>query len=145
MLVTWCVCHNIPRQLLLALAHWLCEHYDSDHRARSLVNHVHLHLMPTMNPDGFAMRTRNNRNDIDLNRDFPDPIQHLAAVWPGGLGTEQPETRAVMNWTLEVGFAASASLHEVSGCVWYCRLRACFKKNESSSRCTPVAPTRVRW
>lgn len=173
-------------QLLLALAHWLCEHYETDHRARSLVNHVHLHLMPTMNPDGFALHTRNNmcddvggalichtcncmqcmkiafdtcwypawtlvhaashwstlhhvgqcclncvqsttaivpstsiltphcaRNDVDLNRNFPDPIQDAAEHWRRGLGHEQPETRALMNWTLDVGFTAAAALHEV--------------------------------
>ena len=53
------------------------------------------------------------RNDIDLNRNFPDPIQDAAGALLHGRGTEQPETRAVMNWTMQVGFAASASLHEV--------------------------------
>jgi len=35
---------------------------------------MHLHILPTMNPDGFALRWRGNANNIDLNRDFPDQV-----------------------------------------------------------------------
>lgn len=48
---------------------------------------------------------------IDLNRNFPDPIRD-----PGmeRSGFEQPEVRAVMDWTLLMpgGFTASGALHE---------------------------------
>lgn len=30
-----------------------------------------------MNPDGFDSRTRNNANDVDLNRDFPDQVRSV--------------------------------------------------------------------
>lgn len=39
-----------------------------------IVKHVHLHILPTMNPDGFALRRRGNANNVDLNRDFPDQV-----------------------------------------------------------------------
>lgn len=42
-----------------------------------IVNKVHLHLLPSMNPDGFAASphpSRNNPHDVDLNRDFPDQV-----------------------------------------------------------------------
>jgi hypothetical protein len=48
------------RVLLLALAEWLCANYDSDDRAKELMDRVHLYLMPSMNPDGFAANRREN-------------------------------------------------------------------------------------
>lgn len=46
-------------------------------QATLIVDKIHLHLLPSMNPDGFAAETgptRNNARDIDLNRDFPDQV-----------------------------------------------------------------------
>jgi murein tripeptide amidase MpaA len=48
------------RQLLLALAEWLCANYAVDAAARTVVTKTHLWLLPTMNPDGFAAGTRAN-------------------------------------------------------------------------------------
>ena len=31
-----------------------------------------VHLLPSMNPDGYVNKSRNNANDRDLNRGFPD-------------------------------------------------------------------------
>lgn len=47
-------------------------------QATLIVDKIHLHLLPSMNPDGFAAETgptRNNAHDIDLNRDFPDQVR----------------------------------------------------------------------
>lgn len=50
-------------------------------QATLIVDKLHLHLLPTMNPDGFAAQkpgpTRNNAHDVDLNRDFPDQVPHF--------------------------------------------------------------------
>lgn len=43
-------------------------------QATLIVNNVHLHILPSMNPDGFDMRRRGNANNVDLNRDFPDQV-----------------------------------------------------------------------
>lgn len=71
--------------------------------------------MPTMNPDGYevsrigdegSVSGRNNANNVDLNRNFPDQY-----------GTneynqiQEPETQAVMNWSLATQFVLSANLH----------------------------------
>lgn len=45
---------NARRQLLVALAEWLCAHHRRDARAGRIVADMHLHLLPTMNPDGYA-------------------------------------------------------------------------------------------
>lgn len=43
-------------------------------QAKSILEKVQVHLLPAMNPDGFALRRRENANGVDLNRDFPDPV-----------------------------------------------------------------------
>ena len=55
----------------------LCESYGLDDRITSLVNSTRIHIMPSMNPDGFenshekdrsSIMGRANDNNIDLNR-----------------------------------------------------------------------------
>ncbi|KAL3621531.1 suppressor of los1-1 [Castilleja foliolosa] len=90
----------VGRELLLLLANWLCNNYMKDPLATLIVNGVHLHILPSMNPDGFSLRRRGNANKIDLNRDFPDQMD-----------SRQPETKAIMDWLEDIHFTASASLH----------------------------------
>lgn len=52
---------------VLSNVHWSLQ-------ATSIVDNVHLHLLPSMNPDGFSLRRRGNANNVDLNRDFPDQV-----------------------------------------------------------------------
>ena len=52
------------------------------------------------------------RGDVDLNRDFPDPLL-LGSTGLYPTGDEQPETLALMKWTSGTHFVASASMHEV--------------------------------
>ena len=52
------------------------------------------------------------RGDVDLNRDFPDPLL-LGSTGLHPTGDEQPETLALMKWTTQTHFVASASMHEV--------------------------------
>ncbi|KAF9687048.1 hypothetical protein SADUNF_Sadunf02G0053200 [Salix dunnii] len=75
--------------------------------ARLIVENSHLHILPSMNPDGCFLRRRGNVSNIDLNRDFPDQFFSLN----NDINARQPETRAIMNWLREIQFAASASLH----------------------------------
>ncbi|XP_028799970.1 carboxypeptidase SOL1 isoform X1 [Neltuma alba] len=97
----------VGRELLMFLANWLCDNYPKDPLATLIVENIHLHMLPSLNPDGFSLRRRNNANDIDLNRDFPDqffPINENEDA-------RQPEARAIMNWLREIKFTASATLH----------------------------------
>lgn len=47
---------------------------------------------------------RNNSNNYDLNRNFPDQFVHVT-------DPPQPETRAVMAWLKSYPFVLSANLH----------------------------------
>ncbi|XP_048226807.1 carboxypeptidase SOL1 isoform X2 [Ricinus communis] len=97
----------VGREMLIRLANWICDNYMKDPLARLIVENAHLHILPSMNPDGFSMRRRGNANNIDLNRDFPDQFFPMNS----DMYTRQPETRAIINWLREIHFTASASLH----------------------------------
>ncbi|ESW15573.1 hypothetical protein PHAVU_007G083600 [Phaseolus vulgaris] len=97
----------VGRELLIFLANWLCDNYLKDPLVKLIVENVHLHLLPSMNPDGYSLRKRGNANNIDLNRDFPDQFVSIN----DDEDSRQPETRAIMNWLRDIRFTASATLH----------------------------------
>ena len=57
----------------------------SDPRVAALLSRTVLHLAPAVNPDGFDLRRRENAAGVDLNRDFPDPLELHANVPVGKL------------------------------------------------------------
>ncbi|KAL2894428.1 Carboxypeptidase SOL1 [Bienertia sinuspersici] len=97
----------VGRELLIRLANWLCDNNAKDPLAKLIVENVHLHILPSMNPDGFAFRKRGNAKNVDLNRDFPDQFFAINDLE----NTRQPETKAIMHWLQRIQFTASASLH----------------------------------
>ncbi|XP_034254819.1 carboxypeptidase E-like [Thrips palmi] len=126
----------LGRELLLKLAHHLCESYRAgDPDVQKLVNITRIHLLPSMNPDGWQMATesggknflvgRNNAHDVDLNRNFPDLDRimfsneeahvehnnHLLAQMDRLDKPLEPETKAVMRLIMQVPFVLSANLH----------------------------------
>jgi protein MpaA len=66
----------------------------------TLPEHVHLWIIPTMNPDGYAHNNRYNAARVDLNRNFPIHWVHTNGAYPTGpRPASEPETRAVMAFT----------------------------------------------
>ncbi|XP_046891555.1 carboxypeptidase D [Hypomesus transpacificus] len=103
----------VGRELLLNLIEYLCRNYGNDPEVTELVNNTRIHIMPSMNPDGYEVaregddrgyRGRNNSNNFDLNRNFPDQFATIT-------DPRQPETIAVMNWLRSIPFVLSANLH----------------------------------
>lgn len=97
------------RALTMALAEWLCKHHHSNEDAHRIVSDMHLWLVPSLNPDGFAAKSRENVNNKDLNRNFPDRFTN-PSMEP--TGEEEPETTAIMKWSLTQHFVASLAFHE---------------------------------
>ncbi|XP_072318667.1 carboxypeptidase D isoform X1 [Eucyclogobius newberryi] len=103
----------VGRELMLNLIEYLCQNYGTDPEVTYLVNNTRIHIMPSMNPDGYEVATegdemgyygRNNSNKYDLNRNFPDQFVAITEL-------RQPETIAVMNWLKMNPFVLSANLH----------------------------------
>jgi len=121
----------LGRELLLHLADHLCQSYlAGDQETVSLIHTTRIHLLPSMNPDGWKIATdngakdyligRNNANDVDLNRDFPDLNQ---VVYEGVQENNhllrradfdhriQPETESVIKMIMDTPFVLSANMH----------------------------------
>ncbi|XP_010859979.1 PREDICTED: carboxypeptidase D [Bison bison bison] len=103
----------VGRELLLNLIEYLCKNFGTDPEVTDLVLNTRIHLMPSMNPDGYekaqegdlvSVIGRNNSNNFDLNRNFPDQFVQITEP-------TQPETIAVMSWMKTYPFVLSANLH----------------------------------
>jgi len=121
----------LGREMLLHLANYLCNSYlAGDKEIIKLIHNTRIHILPSMNPDGWRTATdnggqdylvgRNNANDVDLNRDFPDldrimfsGVQHNNHLMKNAKldYTLQPETEAVIKMIMDSPFVVSANLH----------------------------------
>ncbi|XP_030018845.1 carboxypeptidase Z isoform X1 [Sphaeramia orbicularis] len=138
----------LGRQLLIYLAQYLCSEYlQGNERIQTLINTTRIHILPSMNPDGYEMALsglqdssygdeesqgqryddagRNNAQNIDLNRNFPDlttivygrrrtkghRTDHVPIPDYYWFGKVAPETYAVMKWIRSIPFVLSASFH----------------------------------
>ncbi|CAL1543361.1 unnamed protein product [Lymnaea stagnalis] len=104
----------VGRELLLHLADHYLSTYQSNETIRTFLDTTTVHLLPSMNPDGFSksqvndcegITGRNNAYDYDLNRNFPDKN------YRGRQPALQQETSLVMQWINATHFLLSANLH----------------------------------
>ena len=68
----------VGREMLLLLLDYLCSEYNYGNKVvQNMVNNTRIHIMPTMNPDGYAkareydcdsVTGRANSHNVDLNR-----------------------------------------------------------------------------
>ncbi|XP_033989614.1 carboxypeptidase M [Trematomus bernacchii] len=84
-----------------------------------LLNSTRIHILPTMNPDGFDesdtdclfSQGRANYNGVDLNRNFPDAFAGLRKQPQLEESRREAEVRAVIGWLRMESFVLSANLH----------------------------------
>lgn len=106
----------IGRELLLQFLVYLVNSYANNEQVKNLLDNTYVHLLPSMNPDGFEVSQegecsqgfgRTNANGYDLNRNFPD----FFASENYDANNEQPETIAIRRWIDRIPFVLSANLH----------------------------------
>jgi len=105
----------VGRELIIRYAFYLLDSYvRGDETIKYLMDNARIHLMPTMNPDGFSSARigncggvvgRQNANGQDLNRNFPDYFDSWHEPY------RQPETQSIMDWVTETQFVLSANMH----------------------------------
>ncbi|KAM7542685.1 hypothetical protein Aperf_G00000007373 [Anoplocephala perfoliata] len=125
----------VGRELLLRLADYICNEYSNgDVLINWLVKNTRLHILPSMNPDGFDIAIpgsdqnenmgRENANNVDLNRNFPDS-DRLHYQWEADDVSEQMEilsdyyrapkpeieTEMIEDWLESIPFVLSANIH----------------------------------
>lgn len=126
----------LGKELLLKLADHLCTEYSNGNPdIQQLIHTTRIHILPTMNPDGWQLATdtggqdyligRANNNSIDLNRNFPDldkilyenennpgiPNHHLLSIVDRLTSPFEPETKAIIRFIMQIPFVLSANLH----------------------------------
>ena len=101
------------RETLLYLIQYLLKNYGEDNDITDLIDNTRLHILPSLNPDGYTRATmgdysgvtgRRNAHYVDLNRNFPDRFHNNQVH-------RAPETLAMMKWLKEYPFVLSANLH----------------------------------
>ncbi len=111
--------------LMLRMIDSLLTTYDTSQEIKSLVDEIEIYINPNANPDGtygggdetLSGAHRGNANNVDLNRNFHDPID---GEHPDG-NAWQPETKAMMNFAEERNIVLSANFHggtEVANYPW---------------------------
>lgn len=71
-------------------------------------------IIPALNLDGLAAGTKNNANDVDLNRNFASAnwvAEHKAGYDPGATPESEPETRALVELIDRIGATRLIALH----------------------------------
>ncbi len=107
--------------LMLRLIDSLLTTYSTDSTVADMVNNTEIWINPLANPDGTYRTgnstvngaTRSNGNNIDLNRNFPNPVSSSGAV--------QVETQAMLDLAGSRNFTLSANIHsgaELVNYVW---------------------------
>jgi hypothetical protein len=105
----------VGQEMSLYLIDNLLSGYGVNTRQTDLINGTEIWILPNMNPDGLSLNQRWNFNFVDLNRDFPEgSVNDFGTVYDGPapeFAVRQPETQAIMNWSIAQSFSLSANFH----------------------------------
>lgn len=126
----------LGREILIQLIEFLCDNYDKNELVKRLIDSTRIHLVPSVNPDGFSKKSPLNANDVDLDSNFPslykiethsslngktnvDKIIEALTAKDSSNQKIQPETDSIISWSKKYPFVLSGSLHSGSLVVRY--------------------------
>ncbi|OGI19129.1 MAG: hypothetical protein A3B68_08025 [Candidatus Melainabacteria bacterium RIFCSPHIGHO2_02_FULL_34_12] len=95
----------------------ICDLYINEVKDKSFPDDAYLLLIPCLNPDGLALKTRGNTNGVDLNRNFPSsgwksiPVSGNSAYYPGIKPASEPETKIVVDLINKQNFKKLIAIH----------------------------------
>ena len=90
---------------VLAIPDYLLRGSTTDASVRSLVEAYAFYVLPLVNPDGFALKTRENANRADINRDYSYPERSDADSF------KTVEAQLMKSLQESVGFHAAIAYH----------------------------------
>jgi len=124
----------VGREIIITFARHLLLGYGLEPRLTRLIDTTDISLVPSINPDGFSRAAEGkcsgtgkdagmySEGGVDLNRDFPTVEDHDRFQndynYDPYVG-RQPETQAVMKWTVEEPWVLAAGLHDGAVMVTY--------------------------
>jgi murein peptide amidase A len=77
-------------------------------------------IVPCVNVDGVLAGSKNNANDVDLNRNFASAswtAAHKGGYFPGATAESEPETRALVELIERAGAERLVALHATFRCM----------------------------
>lgn len=95
----------------------VCDLYINDFKDKTFPDDCFLLLIPCLNPDGLALKTRGNANSVDLNRNFPAsswksvPVSGNTSYHPGIKPASEPETQVIVNLFNKYNFKKIIAVH----------------------------------
>lgn len=101
----------VGREMLVKLIKWIIDNDPENAEAEMLLDYVDLYIIPTLNPDGYEAKSRENAHGVDLNRAFPDRCgvdKRSEGEWTDG--SDEPEITAIKNWLLR---------YQPTGTLWF--------------------------
>ena len=106
----------VGRELLLLLVKHLCESYLVDPVITELIHSTRIHILPSVNPDGFEKAFEEYKKMGEIVYDFGDAQNNVRGVnlvtdlEPEQYHLYQPETQAVLDWINNTPFSLSGIL-----------------------------------
>jgi hypothetical protein len=101
---------NATTEVLVRLIDYIINKYkNNDPDIKPLVDSRYIVIIPMMNPDGVALRTRENANGVDLNRNFSE-------AWTlepdhGSVPFSEPESQSIRDYSNFMIFQSSLTFH----------------------------------
>ncbi len=115
--------------LMLRLIDYLLKNYNTDTRAKNLVDNLEIWINPLANPDGtyrtgntISSPVRRNAEGLDLNRSFPDPMDREIIVAKENL--DMIKYMRKHNFVISANFHGGAEVVNYPWDRWYSKYHA---------------------